>query len=83
MPVKSTPSELAQDLRTRRERLGWSQAKLAAKAGTTQQTIDRIENGQTTHSRSLPKISAALDIAETNVVLTSDRLRGLRTETAG
>jgi len=40
-------------LRSRRIARGWSQAKVAEMLGTTQQTVDRIERGVTTHSRVL------------------------------
>lgn len=49
-------------IRTKREALGLSQASLAAKAETTQQTVDRIEKGKTTFSRHIPAILKALDI---------------------
>lgn len=49
-------------VRERRTDLGLSQARLAELANTTQQTIDRIERGETLHSRALPKILAILDI---------------------
>lgn len=69
MPRKSNrpvPSSIllrrGQNLRKRREELGLSQAQLAANAGTTQQTVDRIERGQTGFSRALPAIAKALGI---------------------
>ncbi|MCS3451946.1 transcriptional regulator with XRE-family HTH domain [Bradyrhizobium elkanii] len=43
-----------------RERLGWSQADLAKLAKTSQQTIDRIERGETLHSRAFPAIMEVL-----------------------
>jgi transcriptional regulator with XRE-family HTH domain len=47
-------------IRSTRERLGWSQDRLAQIAGTTQQTVDRIESGQTEHSRAKANVVAAL-----------------------
>ncbi len=47
-------------LRRIREELGYSQAKLAELAGTSQQTIDRLEKGQVAHSRALPRLVASL-----------------------
>jgi transcriptional regulator with XRE-family HTH domain len=48
------------DIRLLREKLGWSQSDLASHAGTSQQTVDRIERGETLHSRALPRIRMAL-----------------------
>lgn len=53
-----------EDIRKRRSALGWSQAKLAELANTTQQTVDRIESGQVSHSRATPGILRALDSGE-------------------
>ena len=41
---------------------GWSQAKLAEAAGTSQQTVDRIERGETLHSRALDDIREVLGL---------------------
>lgn len=49
-------------LREAREARGWSQAELATRAGTTQQTVDRLERGVTSFSRALPAVAAALDL---------------------
>lgn len=49
-------------IRQARERRGWSQALLAEKVGTTQQTIDKIERGIVTFSRFLTKIQEQLEI---------------------
>jgi phage repressor protein C with HTH and peptisase S24 domain len=49
-------------IRQAREALGWTQAELAQKAGTTQQTIDRLESGQTQLSRATPAILQALGL---------------------
>lgn len=51
-----------ESIRAAREARGWSQAKLADAVGTTQQTIDRIEKGQTDYSRYLDRIFDALEI---------------------
>lgn len=39
-----------------------SQAQLAELADTSQQTVDRIERGETVHSRAIPKLFMALGI---------------------
>jgi transcriptional regulator with XRE-family HTH domain len=49
-------------IRQRREELGWSQAELAAAAQTNQPTVDRIERGETRHSKHLSKILIALGL---------------------
>jgi len=51
-------------IRTRRVRLGLPQEKVATAVGTTQQTVDRIERGETQFSRYLQPISEFLDAAE-------------------
>jgi transcriptional regulator with XRE-family HTH domain len=53
---------LGAQIRRSRESRGWSQAELAKRAGTTQQTVNRIEAGQTAHSRAIAPIIAALDL---------------------
>lgn len=49
-------------IREAREALGWSQAKLAKRAGTYQQQVDRVERGAVANSRVVPAIRAALGI---------------------
>lgn len=49
-------------VKERREQAGLSQADLAALAKSSQQTIDRIERGETKHSRAFPRVLAALKI---------------------
>lgn len=51
-----------QKVRALREARGWSQDRLAAEAGATQTTIDKIERGETRRSRFLPDIARALEI---------------------
>lgn len=51
-------------IREKREALGWTQAELAAAAGTNQPTVDRIERGETLHSKHLTKILLALGITD-------------------
>ena len=53
-----TPSP--QLIRSQRLARGWTQAHLAELSGTSQQTIDRMERGQTKYSRALPAVMAAL-----------------------
>jgi transcriptional regulator with XRE-family HTH domain len=61
---KRKAEELGALIRSRREEAKLSQADLAQKSGTTQQTVDRIERGETKHSRAFPKILAALKITD-------------------
>ncbi len=49
-------------VRQARESMGLSQAELAEKAETSQQTVDRIERGVVGHSRAYPAIARALGI---------------------
>lgn len=63
---------IPEEIRKRREQLGWGQGLLAEKVGTTQQTVWRIENGETTHSRFLPKILAVLDLSDTGATTTAE-----------
>ena len=55
---------IGERIRRRREELGIKQEKLAELVGTNQQTISRIESGETTHSRYMPAILRALDMHE-------------------
>ncbi|MEE7504158.1 helix-turn-helix transcriptional regulator [Methylobacterium mesophilicum] len=50
-------------IRSAREARGWSQEVLAERVGTTQSTIDRIENGLTRRSRVLPDVLSILNLA--------------------
>lgn len=54
--------ELGQKIRERREARGLSQAALARKVGTHQQTIEKIEKGTVKYSRYLHRITAELDL---------------------
>lgn len=60
MSDTSMTSEIGLRIAGLRKGLGWSQAELAMRAGTTQQSIQRYEAGA-----SEPKISALLSIAKT------------------
>ena len=51
-----------QNLKQRRKELGWSQEELATRSGVGQQTISRIESGNSTESRALIDIVLALDL---------------------
>lgn len=64
------PTPLGEAIKAAREARGWSQAKLAQAASTSQQTVNRIELGKTTHSRALNKIIDLLDIG-TEVIFES------------
>ncbi len=50
------------EIRAAREKLGLSQAELASRAGTNQQTIDRLERGLTRQSKYMPEIRDALGL---------------------
>ncbi|MGL9721603.1 XRE family transcriptional regulator [Symbiopectobacterium sp.] len=52
---------IAERVKNCREELGWTQARLAEKAGTSQQAIQQLENGETKRPRYLPELCAALN----------------------
>lgn len=53
--------ELGRKLRSQREKLGWSQARLAEEAGTSQQCLSRIERGgQAPGTETLERLFGAL-----------------------
>lgn len=60
--LEMVASQSAAEIRERREALGMSQARLAELAGTSQQTVDRIERGVTTASRFIPAIRRILNL---------------------
>lgn len=49
-----------EEIRRGREARGWSQAQLAAHAGTSQQTVDRLERGVVEYSKAYPRIREVL-----------------------
>jgi len=55
-------------IKARREELGWTQAELAAAAGSNQATVDRIERGLTRNSKHLSKILIALGLEHNHTV---------------
>ena len=59
--VAAMRAVLARDIVRDRERVGWSQAELARRAGIRAETLNRIETGKHTPSvASIHKIDAAL-----------------------
>lgn len=57
-----TPEEIGAKIRMARERLGWSQAKLADMVGAAQQTIEKIELGKVKRSTYTADLFQILDI---------------------
>jgi len=54
--------KLSNNLRAERDRLGWTQAELAARIGVSRKTINTIENGVFTPSTLVAlKLARALD----------------------
>lgn len=53
-------SEIAQQVRAARADRGWTQMRLAEKAGTSRPSIARLESGEDVSTDTLGKISAAL-----------------------
>lgn len=70
-------SDIGDRVRAGREALGISQAGLAQRVGTSQQTIDRIERGETTHSRYIVPIMSILE-GLTQQHQLEDRLHGVQ-----
>lgn len=62
-------------IRELREAAGLSQAALAEMVGTSQQTIDRIERGETQRSSFIPDIFAALGVPREGRMPTTDELQ--------
>lgn len=58
---------VGQQIKEKREQLGWTQIQLAEAAGTNQSTIDRIERGETRNSKHLAQIFLTLGMSETRV----------------
>lgn len=54
---------LGDRLRHRRRELGWTQQKLAERAGTTQAVIQKIENNKSLRPRNLPRLASALGVS--------------------
>ena len=75
IPLVSTTDGPA--IRAAREAKGWSQAELAAKAGTYQQMVDRIERGVVRHSRLVPALKAALELDDAPAAPTAGALHKL------
>lgn len=59
---------IGDEIRAKREQLGWTQTELAVRAGTNQPTVDRIERGETRNSKYLNQIKIALNLTESQSV---------------
>ena len=55
---------LAERLKAAREKLGLSQAQLAENVGLSQQSVAKIENGDTLHPRKIKEIAKALNVSQ-------------------
>tara|TARA_B100000029_G_C17097294_1_gene786570 strand:+ start:157 stop:504 length:348 start_codon:yes stop_codon:yes gene_type:complete len=56
------PDSLGERLRQKRKEMGWTQEQLAARAGTTQAVIQKIENGKSLRPRKIDKIAEPLGV---------------------
>jgi len=56
------PTTLGDRLRHSRKAKHWTQEQLAAKAGTTQAVIQKIENGKSLRPRKIQSLSDALNV---------------------
>lgn len=59
---RPTPEVVGAKIRKAREALGWTQSRLAATVGTTQQTIEKIEAGKVKRTSYLHDILTALNL---------------------
>jgi len=53
---------IGERVKSKREALNLTQVELAAKIGTSQQSIEQLEGGKTKRPRYLPELSVALDV---------------------
>jgi transcriptional regulator with XRE-family HTH domain len=53
---------LGQRMRYVRQQKGWTQEQLAAKAGTNQAVIQKIENGKSLRPRKIDEIASVLEV---------------------
>ena len=53
---------LGDRLRKKRREMGWTQEQLAARAGTTQAVIQKIENGKSLRPRKIEEIAEPLGV---------------------
>lgn len=75
--IASRAMEAGNLIRTERKKRQWSQAVLAKKVGVSQPAIKKIEAGDTTKSKFLPKLAEVLDIPLAKLDPTlSQNLRG-------
>lgn len=59
--IQTDEKSMGDRIRERRQSLGLTQEELARRAGTTQTTIEKIENGKSLRSRYLPSVYTVLD----------------------
>jgi transcriptional regulator with XRE-family HTH domain len=71
--------ELGEQIRVKREKLGLTQAELAGRVGTIQQTVDRIERGLTGWSRYLSPILNELGLQDPTAPQPAERGRARET----
>lgn len=63
---------LAERLKIAREKAGLSQAQLGEKIGLSQQSVAKIENGETRQPRKIKEIAVALGVSQTWLLLGMD-----------
>ena len=66
---------IGNEIKVRREELGWSQAKLAQMAGSKQQTVTRLESGDTKYSKDLAAILDTLGLGKDGSRMLGDPAR--------
>jgi len=60
--AEALSGSLGERLRQKRKEMGWTQEQLAARAGTTQAVIQKIENGKSLRPRKIDKIAEPLGV---------------------
>jgi transcriptional regulator with XRE-family HTH domain len=71
---------LGERLRYSRRQRGWTQEQLAAKAGTNQAVIQKIENGKSLRPRKINEIAAVLEVNPAWLMFGEEQGEGLTPE---
>jgi len=68
---------LAERLKAAREKLGMSQAQLADQVGLSQQSVAKIENGDTLQPRKIKEIAKILEVSQKWLMLGRSQARSI------
>ena len=67
-------------MRQKRKEMGWTQEQLAARAGTTQAVIQKIENGKSLRPRKIDKIAEPLGVLPAWLMFGDERYDNVEAE---